>query len=274
MTTPAEQDYVLGTHDAEIERLELQHRVWRPRVLDAWMRAGLTTGQTAVDIGCGPGWATMDLAEVVGPTGRVHAIDRSGRFLRALDSRAAARGWSHVSTHEHDLDEPGWPAVQADLAWCRWVAGFVRERRSFVNRVRDLLKPGGRLVMHEYIDYSGWRFLPDSPVFDSFVAAVIAAWREAGGEPNVGRDLPQWLAGSGFDVDVTRPILDVVTPADFIWQWPRAFVENGLDRLVEIGRLTRAQANDIWRDFLACEASPHVRMSTPVVLEIIARRRH
>lgn len=269
-----EHDYVLGTHDAEIERLGLQHRVWRSHVLDVWMRAGLTVGQTAVDIGCGPGWATMDLAEIVGPAGRVHAIDRSARFLGTLESRVAARGWSHVTTHERDLDQPGWPAVQADLAWCRWVAAFVRDRRTFVSRVRELVKPGGRLVMHEYLDYAGWRFLPDSPTFEAFVTAVIASWREAGGEPNVGRDLPHWLAGEGFEIELTRPIVDVVTPADFMWQWPRAFVETGLDRLVQIGKLTRAQANDIWRDFLACEASPHVRMSNPTVLEIIARRRH
>ena len=36
-----ERDYLLGTHDAEVQRLGLQHRVWRPRVLDAWRRAGI-----------------------------------------------------------------------------------------------------------------------------------------------------------------------------------------------------------------------------------------
>ena len=65
-----EKDYVLGTHDEEIARLGLQHRVWRPRVLDAWRRAGFTLGQTILDVGCGPGHATLDLAEIVGPRGR------------------------------------------------------------------------------------------------------------------------------------------------------------------------------------------------------------
>jgi ubiquinone/menaquinone biosynthesis C-methylase UbiE len=62
-----EKDYLLGTHDEEVERLGLQHRVWRPRASDAWRRAGFTTGQTLLDVGCGPGWATLDLAEIVGP---------------------------------------------------------------------------------------------------------------------------------------------------------------------------------------------------------------
>ena len=44
MTQPADQDYVLGTHDEEIARLGLQHRVWRPTVRDCWRRAGITLG--------------------------------------------------------------------------------------------------------------------------------------------------------------------------------------------------------------------------------------
>ena len=72
-----ERDYVLGTNDEEIQRLALQHRVWRPRALDAWRRAGFTAGQTLLDVGCGPGHATVDLAGIVGPSGRVVAVDRS-----------------------------------------------------------------------------------------------------------------------------------------------------------------------------------------------------
>ena len=52
-----ERDYVLGTHDEEIERLGLQHRVWRPRMLEAWRRAGVTVGSRVIDIGAGPGYA-------------------------------------------------------------------------------------------------------------------------------------------------------------------------------------------------------------------------
>ena len=54
----ADKDDVLGTHDEEIERLGLQHRVWRPRVTDEWRRAGFTTGQPRLGLGCGPGYAT------------------------------------------------------------------------------------------------------------------------------------------------------------------------------------------------------------------------
>jgi len=57
----AERDYVLGTQDAEIARLGVQHRVWRPCMIDALDRAGITRGCRVVDVGAGPGFATLDL---------------------------------------------------------------------------------------------------------------------------------------------------------------------------------------------------------------------
>jgi hypothetical protein len=48
-----ERDYVLGTHDEEIARLGLQHRVWRPVVLECWQKAGITVGSRELDVGAG-----------------------------------------------------------------------------------------------------------------------------------------------------------------------------------------------------------------------------
>src|SRR6476661_6926537 len=114
MTTSHDRDYVLGTHDDEIVRLGVQHNVWRPRALGAWQRAGFTAGQTIVDVGSGPGYATLDLAELVGPTGRVIAVDRSRRFLDTLDARREARGLSNVEIIESDLDDVSFEPSSAD----------------------------------------------------------------------------------------------------------------------------------------------------------------
>src|SRR5262245_37660573 len=87
VTESPSQTYLLGTKDDEIERLGLQHRVWRPQVLACWRRAGITTGSRVLDLGAGPGFATVDLAEIVGPSGRVVAYERSPRFV-ALDRKS------------------------------------------------------------------------------------------------------------------------------------------------------------------------------------------
>jgi len=86
-----ERDYVLGTHHEEIARLRLQHRVWRARVLEAWRGAGFAPGHTLLDIGCGPGYAALDLAEIVGPGGRIGELRHGAAPARGLREGVARR---------------------------------------------------------------------------------------------------------------------------------------------------------------------------------------
>src|SRR5260370_16689075 len=99
----AEGDYVLGTHEEELARLGLQHRVWRPVVLDCWQRAGITVGKRVLDVGAGPGYAAIDLAEIVGPTGEVVALERSQNFICAMETTCRARSLATVRIPELDL---------------------------------------------------------------------------------------------------------------------------------------------------------------------------
>ena len=267
-----ERDYVLGTHDDEIARLGVQHRVWQARVRDVWRRAGLGPGHTLIDVGCGPGYASIDLAAVAGPTGRVLAVDRSRRFLDALEAAREARGLRNIETFECDLDEDALPPGPVDGAWCRWVLAFVKHPRRLLEQIHARLRTGGVFVSHEYLDYATWRFLPASAEFEEFVRFVMASWRAAGGEPDIARPLPAWLSELGFDVEV-RPIVDVIGPSHAIWPWPRAFVESGLRRLVELGVLGADRADATWRLFVEREKDPRSLMVMPLVLEVIATRR-
>src|ERR1700750_967811 len=98
-----ERDYLLGTHEEELARLGLQHLVWRPVALECWQRAGITVGKRVLDIGAGPGYAAVDLAEIVGPTGEVVALERSENFIRAMAQTRRARSLANVKIHRVDL---------------------------------------------------------------------------------------------------------------------------------------------------------------------------
>ena len=82
--------YVLGTHSAERERLGRQHHIWRADSQAAWQRAGFQAGDRLLDLGCGPGFASLDLAELVGANGRVLAIDQSHDYISHLQQQAEA----------------------------------------------------------------------------------------------------------------------------------------------------------------------------------------
>jgi SAM-dependent methyltransferase len=269
-----DRDYVLGTHDDEIERLGLQHRVWRPRAFAAWQRAGFTAGQTLVDVGAGPGYATLDLAELTGPRGRVLAIERSRHFLDALHAAAGARGLSNIAAIEADLDtdleKNLLPDAAADGAWVRWVFAFVKQPREVLRRVRRLLRPGAALVVHEYFDYRTWRLVPRSGVFENFVSAVMASWRANGGEPDIALDLTTWMSECGLTIRELRTHVDVITPSDLLWQWPKSFIATGTERMTELGYLTSEEAAAVRETFARSEADPRTRLVTPAVLEIVA----
>jgi len=267
-----EQAYVLGTHDAEIERLGLQHRVWRPYALDAWRRAGITGGQRVIDFGAGPGFATTDLAEIVGPDGHVFALERSERFLAALRARVEQLHLANVGPVEIDLAVTAPGALEADAAWARWIFAFLPQPERAIERLHSALRTGGVFVAHEYLDYATWKLAPRSDLFERFVFEVMQSWRAAGGEPNVGLDMPRWLEQGGFEIVSTRSIVETVRPSDFMWRWPVSFVEINLDRLVEIGRLDAETARATREDFTARVQAPGVRIVTPIVQEVIARK--
>ena len=116
----ADREYVLGTYDEEIERLGLQHRVWRAHMTDCWKRAGLSVGQKVLDVGAGPGYATLDLAQIVGPLGRVAALELSERFVASGLERLASNGIKNVDYRNLDLVKDDLRVNGYDAAWCRW----------------------------------------------------------------------------------------------------------------------------------------------------------
>jgi SAM-dependent methyltransferase len=272
MLDKSERDYVIGTDDEEIARLGLQHRVWRARALECWRRAGITRGSRVLDVGAGPGYATIDLAEIVGVTGQVIAAERSTRFIQTASIACRTHGLGNVRFCEIDLMQEPLDVSGLDAVWCRWVACFVSSPAKLVANIAAALRNGGVAVFHEYIDYRTWRLAPPRPAVEAFVNEVMASWRSAGGEPDVALSLPGLLREAGFRIRHTSPLVYAVTPDDFVWQWPAGFLKSFLPRLCALGRVDAAWVEAVRREFQEAEAEPSTIMVTPMLLEIVAER--
>jgi SAM-dependent methyltransferase len=268
----AEIDYVLGTHDEEIERLGVQHRVWQPLMLDAWIRAGIGLGSHFADFGAGPGFATIDAAAMVGPGGEVTAIERSRHFLNFAKNQVSRQRFSWVRFVQADLDADELALQGIDLAWCRWVASFVTSPKTLIERISGCLRIGGKAVMHEYQNYSTWQSIPRGERLAQFVQEIMASWRAAGGEPNIANELPPLMDSAGLKVISVRPLISTINPKHFTWSWPAAFIAGGSRRLVELGRVSPAFADELQAELHRLELNPDAVMITPLVLEIIAEK--
>ncbi|MFN0315952.1 MAG: class I SAM-dependent methyltransferase [Burkholderiales bacterium] len=268
----ARGDYVLGTHEEEALRLGIQHRVWRETMLGAWRRAGIQPGWRVVDVGAGPGFATMDLADLVGAAGEVLAVERSERFIALIREETRRRQLEQVRPLEADLMEAPACANAYDMTWCRWVASFVSSVPRLVQWIHQTLRPGGMAVFHEYSDYGSWQFSPARPHLAQFVAATMENWRAAGGEPNVAPALIEALGASGFGLRSVRPLVFATRPAEMIWKWPAGFVRTHSARLHELGRVSEQWGGEVERELCEAETDPVSVMVTPLVLEVIAER--
>lgn len=268
----AERDYVLGTHEEELARLGLQHDVWRPVVLDCWKRAGITLGKRVLDIGAGPGYATVDLAEIVGPAGEVVALERSNNFVRAMTETCRARSLANVKIHELDLMTDEIPKGNYDFSWCRWVVSFVNDPAALVRKLGRVMPKGGTSIFHEYAHYETWGFFPRLPNQEKFREHVIATWRESGGEPDGASQLPALLSENGFTIRSAKPHIFCIRPADYMWQWPAQFIDVYLPRLQEMGRIDQRLADKVRADLASAEKNPNALMITPLVLEIVAEK--
>src|SRR5271170_5692902 len=85
--------YVLGHSDAELERLRLQSALYADATRRVIRESGIAPGMRVLDIGCGPGDVAMLIADAVGPSGKVVAIDREPRAVETARNRALEAGY-------------------------------------------------------------------------------------------------------------------------------------------------------------------------------------
>jgi SAM-dependent methyltransferase len=111
---------------------------------------GIEPGSTVADVGAGSGYFTVRMARRVGAKGRVFANDLQPEMLAMLAARLEKEGVSNVTLVQGAVDDPKLPAASLDLILMVDVYHEFSQPQIMLRRMRDALKPGGRLVLLEY----------------------------------------------------------------------------------------------------------------------------
>jgi len=268
-----DQEYVLGTDAAELERLGLQHQLWLEQAAAGWERARFRRGQKLLDVGCGPGFAALDLAQRVGPRGRIVAVDISRRFLGHLEEEARVRGLTNLQTVQSSVEKMDLSESNFDGAYSRWVLCFVRRPAAVIRQVARRLKRGGVFVIQDYYRYESITIAPPSDAFSRVFQAVCESWRMRGGDPNIGCRLPGLLHHAGFDIKELNPLVRLARPGSTMWDWPDSFFNLYLPVLVKMNLITVAHEREFRQEWARRSRDPGAFFTSPPMIEIIAVKR-
>jgi SAM-dependent methyltransferase len=230
-----------------------------------------------LDLGAGPGFCALDLARVVGPDGRVLALERSEAFVQA--ARAAAAGINQLEVRGIDLGlppagrcDPGLSEGSFDLAWCRWLAMFLPRLDPLLDLVTTSLRLGGCLVAHEYVHWNTFGLHPDGAAIARFREAATTSFRAAGGDPDANRRLPGLLAARGFIIEELLPLPVVGRGSDPWARWLEHFVTIYGRELIRQGLWSAQEAAAAAEAMARARLDPGAYWVGPTVLALRARR--
>ena len=125
---------------------------------DVLAGVGLKSGNTVVDVGCGPGLFSIAAASVVGPTGVVYAVETEQKMLDVIDKKASELGLSNVKSCMSAGDRLPLDDAISDLTIAALVVHFLDDFEARVDMARDLArvtKPEGRVLLIEWVTYNG-----------------------------------------------------------------------------------------------------------------------
>ncbi|MGB9225141.1 methyltransferase domain-containing protein [Mycobacterium sp.] len=226
----------------------------------------LKPGLSVLDVGCGPGTITADLAAVVAP-GLVTAVDRFGDVLNAARAEAERRNLSNVSFVPADVHKLDFPDDAFDVVHAHQVLQHVADPVQALREMRRVCRPGG-IVAARDADYAGFIWFPQLPALDLWLDLYRQAARANSGEPDAGRRLLSWAKQAGFqDIYPTASVWCYATPETRqFWggMWADRILHSGVARdLLERGLATPGQLDEISAAWLEWAAAPDGWLSFP-----------
>ena len=242
--------YTHGHHEAVLR----SHKSRTAENSAAYLLDSLKPGLDLLDVGCGPGTITVDLARLVAP-GKVIGIDRSDDVL-AQAAAYAAEQHVDVTFETGDVYALAYDDASFDVVHAHQVLQHLSDPVAALTEMRRVTRTGGVVAARDG-DYSCFSWAPLDPRLDRWLEIYRAVARRNNGEPDAGRFLKKWALDAGFtDVRCSSSTWTYADPESCAW-WADLWADRCElttlgDQAVEYRIATRSELSEIaaaWRQW-------------------------
>ncbi|QUH05439.1 methyltransferase domain-containing protein [Saccharopolyspora erythraea] len=236
--------YTHGHHESVLR----SHR-WRTAENSAaYLIPHLRSGQDVLDVGCGPGTITVDLAGLVGP-GTVLGVDNVDEPLRTARAEAEARGTANVAFRTADVYHLPFPDDSFDVVHAHQVLQHLTDPVAALREMRRVCRSGGVVAARD-ADYGGMRWSPDNSGLADWLDLYRRVAHHNDAYPDGGRMLKGWALEAGFtDVTCTATAWCFATPEERAWWgglWAdRVRMSSFAEQAVTAGLATRERLDEL-----------------------------
>jgi SAM-dependent methyltransferase len=241
--------YTHGHHESVLR----SHR-WRTAENSAaYLLPRLKSGDTLLDIGCGPGTITAELAMLVTP-GRVTALETTEAALDLARAEIGRRGINTVGFAVGDVHALDFADDSFDVVHAHQVLQHVGDPVTALREMARVTRPGGVIAVRDS-DYAAFTWFPQLPELDEWLDLYRRIARGNGGEPDAGRRLLSWAHAAGLtEAIATSSTWCFATPEDRQWwggMWADRILESALARQAEEEGADIHKISAAWRTWAA-----------------------
>lgn len=199
-----------------------------------------------LDVGCGTGVMTRELARLFGADARITGFDISQEQLEmAKDYRADADVENRITFVQADLTDlaasPELTGKRYDLIYTRFTLTHMANPDEALANLVEKLKPGGYLVCEDMLGYDGVFGCPRDPAMDDFTAYAKLIPKIAGVEFLVGRRLPQMFGQQGLEMVAAASRQPLLREREDMRFWTMHYDEVFIQNCVNSGVVTREE---------------------------------
>jgi ubiquinone/menaquinone biosynthesis C-methylase UbiE len=239
----------------------------------AYLLPRLTAGMSLLDVGCGPGTITLDLAQIVAP-GRVVGVENVGAPLAVARANAKSKGDSRTTFRQGDAVALPFPDDSFDVAHAHQVLQHLADPVAALRELARVVRPGGLIAVRD-VDYEAMTWYPASPRLGQWLSTYRSIARANGGEPDAGRHLRAWARAAGLvDVEVSASTWCYATEEATAW-WGESQAQRVVDAAFASQALrqglTRSDLDSIaraWQDWGASPDASFVMVHTEVLARL------